>query len=133
VHAARVHRGQSRLVGSKITRVGNPDSNLNQLAAEQLALGPGLLQRVANPGQGRPPTERLVRQPADHGVTPTPFAAGPSAPLVGLDDPASQHSTVRFEGWPGDDKAELVEPQNVVRSGQAKVASGMSRSSRWAV
>jgi hypothetical protein len=51
-----------------------------------------------------------VRQPADHGVTLTSFAAAPSAPLVGLDDPASQHSTVGFEALAGDDKAELVEP-----------------------
>ena len=33
-------------VGSKVTRVGLPDTNLNQLTAEQLALGPSLLQRV---------------------------------------------------------------------------------------
>ena len=33
-------------VGSKITRVGIPDTNLNQLTAEQLAQGTPLLQRV---------------------------------------------------------------------------------------
>jgi Carboxypeptidase regulatory-like domain len=36
-------------VGSKITRVGLPDSNLNQLTVEQLAQGPALQQRVPNP------------------------------------------------------------------------------------
>lgn len=36
-------------VGSKITRVGVPDTNVNQLSVEQLALGPALLQRVPNP------------------------------------------------------------------------------------
>lgn len=36
-------------VGSQITRVGLPDSNINQLSAEQLALGPELLTRVPNP------------------------------------------------------------------------------------
>jgi hypothetical protein len=35
--------------GSKITRVGLPDTNLNQLNVEQLALGSSLQQRVANP------------------------------------------------------------------------------------
>jgi len=36
-------------VGSKITHVGIPDTNLNQLTAEQLAQGPSLLQRIPNP------------------------------------------------------------------------------------
>jgi hypothetical protein len=36
-------------VGSNITHVGIPDTNLNQLSASQLALGSALLQRVANP------------------------------------------------------------------------------------
>ena len=32
-------------VGSKITRVGIPDTNLNQLTVDQLANGPALLRR----------------------------------------------------------------------------------------
>lgn len=36
-------------VGSTITRVGIPDTNLNQLSTEQLALGPALTERVPNP------------------------------------------------------------------------------------
>jgi hypothetical protein len=36
-------------VGSRITHVGIPDSNLNQLTVEQLALGNALLARVPNP------------------------------------------------------------------------------------
>jgi hypothetical protein len=62
-----------------------------------------------------------------------PLEAAPSAPLVGLDDPASQHSTVGFEALAGDDKAELVEP---AERGQVRASEGsvsMSRSSRWAV
>jgi hypothetical protein len=35
--------------GSKITHVGIPDTNINQLTAAQLALGPALLERVPNP------------------------------------------------------------------------------------
>ena len=42
-------------VGSRITRVGVPDTNLNQLTAAQLALGPALLQRVPNPYFGHIP------------------------------------------------------------------------------
>ena len=36
-------------VGSKITRVGLPDTNVNQLSVEQLSQGASLLQRVPNP------------------------------------------------------------------------------------
>ena len=36
-------------VGSNITHVGVPDSNLNQLTSDQLARGSALLQRVPNP------------------------------------------------------------------------------------
>src|SRR5207248_3723680 len=42
-------------VGSHITRVGIPDSNLNQLSVDQLALGSALLQRVPNPYFGAIP------------------------------------------------------------------------------
>ena len=40
---------EAAYVGSKITRIGIPDSNLNQLTVEQLALGAALLERVPNP------------------------------------------------------------------------------------
>jgi hypothetical protein len=36
-------------VGSKITRVGIPDTNLNQLSVDQLTRGAALLERVENP------------------------------------------------------------------------------------
>ena len=42
-------------LGSKNTRLGIPDSNINQLPAEYLALGPALLSRVANPYFGQVP------------------------------------------------------------------------------
>jgi hypothetical protein len=50
-------------VGSKITRVGIPDTNLNQLTAEQLALGPALLQRVPNPYFGIIPRASSLGDP----------------------------------------------------------------------
>src|SRR3989442_13781869 len=40
---------EAAYVGSNITHVGIPDSNLNQLSVDQLALGAALLQRVPNP------------------------------------------------------------------------------------
>jgi len=43
-------------VGSHIVRVGIPDSNLNQLTADQLAQGPALLQTVPNPYFGQIPS-----------------------------------------------------------------------------
>jgi hypothetical protein len=38
--------------GSKLTRIGVPDTNLNQLTAAQLAAGPALVQQVPNPFYG---------------------------------------------------------------------------------
>ncbi|WP_239490287.1 TonB-dependent receptor [Luteitalea sp. TBR-22] len=51
-------------VGSHITRVGLPDSNLNQLTAEQLAIGPPLLTRVANPWFGEIPRSSSLGDPS---------------------------------------------------------------------
>lgn len=42
-------------LGSKLTRLGVPDVNLNQLSAEQLTLGAQLTQQVANPYFGQIP------------------------------------------------------------------------------
>ena len=49
--------------GSKITRVGLPDVNLNQLTADQLAQGPALLQRVPNPFFGAIPRSSSLGDP----------------------------------------------------------------------
>jgi Carboxypeptidase regulatory-like domain/TonB dependent receptor len=46
--------------GSKITHVGIPDVNINQLSAEQLALGSQLLTQVANPCFGRVPASSSI-------------------------------------------------------------------------
>ncbi|MBI2188350.1 MAG: carboxypeptidase regulatory-like domain-containing protein [Acidobacteria bacterium] len=50
-------------VGSKITRVGLPDTNLNQLSVEQLAQGASLLQRVPNPYFGTIPRSSSLGDP----------------------------------------------------------------------
>jgi hypothetical protein len=50
-------------LGSKITNIGIPDSNINQLTEEQLALGPTLLQRVANPFFGIIPRSSSIGDP----------------------------------------------------------------------
>ena len=49
--------------GSKITHVGIPDTNINQLTVEQLALGPALLQRVPNPFFGQIPRSSSLGDP----------------------------------------------------------------------
>ena len=49
--------------GSKITHVGIPDTNINQLTAEQLALGPALLVRVPNPFFGQIPRSSSLGDP----------------------------------------------------------------------
>lgn len=49
--------------GSRVTRLGVPNANLNQLAAEQLALGPLLLQQVSNPFVGEVPQSSSLGGP----------------------------------------------------------------------
>src|SRR5438067_1599100 len=50
-------------VGSNITHVGVPDTNLNQLSADQLALGTSLLARVPNPYFGIIPRSSSLGDP----------------------------------------------------------------------
>jgi hypothetical protein len=50
-------------LGSKITHVGIPDSNINQLTVEQLALGPALQVRVQNPYFGTIPRSSSIGDP----------------------------------------------------------------------
>ncbi len=49
--------------GSKITRVGLPDTNVNQLTVDQLAEGAPLLQRVSNPYFGIIPRSSSLGDP----------------------------------------------------------------------
>lgn len=50
-------------VGSHIVHVGIPDSNLNQLTANQLSQGATLTQRVTNPYYGQLPTGSTLNTP----------------------------------------------------------------------
>src|SRR5215208_7032040 len=50
-------------LGSKITNVGIPDSNINQLTEDQLKLGPTLLERVTNPFFGIIPRSSSIGDP----------------------------------------------------------------------
>ena len=50
-------------LGSNITHVGIPDSNLNQLTVDQLALGSALLTRVPNPFSGIVPRSSSLGDP----------------------------------------------------------------------
>lgn len=54
---------EAAYTGSTITRVGIPDSNLNQLSASQLALGGALLERVPNPYFGQIPRASSLGDP----------------------------------------------------------------------
>ncbi len=49
--------------GSKGTHIGIPDTNINQLTADQLALGSSLLQRVPNPFFGEIPASSSLGGP----------------------------------------------------------------------
>jgi hypothetical protein len=50
-------------LGSKITNIGIPDSNINQLTEEQLTLGPTLLEKVSNPYFGIIPRSSSIGDP----------------------------------------------------------------------
>jgi hypothetical protein len=50
-------------LGSKLTRLGVPDVNLNQLTVEQLALGSQLTQQVTNPFYGQVPANTSLGTP----------------------------------------------------------------------
>ena len=66
--------------GSKITHVGIPDTNLNQLTVAQLAQGPALLQRVPNPFFGTIPRSSSL--------------GDPTIPLAQLLKPYPEYTTV---------------------------------------
>ena len=59
--------------------------------------------------RGRPPAQRLVRQPTDHGVPRRALAAAAATPLIRFEDCAGQHRSVGFESLSDDGKAETVE------------------------
>jgi hypothetical protein len=50
-------------LGSKITNIGIPDSNINQLTEEQLKLGSTLLERIPNPLFGTIPRSSSIGDP----------------------------------------------------------------------
>ncbi len=60
-------------LGSKLTNLGVPDVNLNQLTDEQLALGSALTQQVPNPFFGEIPASSSLG-----GATDRPPAAAPA-------------------------------------------------------
>jgi uncharacterized membrane protein YkvA (DUF1232 family) len=74
-------------------------------------------------GRGAPP-DRLVSQPADHGVTRGAFASAAAAPLVRLHDPARQDSSAGLEALPHDVEAELVQTSE---RGQVRARGGSAR------
>ena len=71
---------EAAYVGSKITHVGIPDTNLNQLTVEQLAQGASLLQRVPNPYFGSIPRSSSL--------------GDPTIPVAQLLKPYPQYTTV---------------------------------------
>jgi hypothetical protein len=54
---------EAAYAGSKVTHVGIPDTNINQLTVEQLRLGPALLERVENPFFGQIPRASNLGDP----------------------------------------------------------------------
>lgn len=61
-------------IGSKITHIGIPDTNINQLTVEQLALGSALTQQVPNPFYGQIPVSSSIGGPTiSHAQLLKPF------------------------------------------------------------
>ena len=87
-------------VGSKITHVGIPDTNLNQLTVEQLAIGAPLQQPVPNPFFGIDSPFLVARRSDDH-----QGAAAQAVPAVHDREPVSQqrrhHDLQRLHGEAG--------------------------------
>ena len=84
---------------------------------------PALAAAVAADGDveaGGSPPERLVRQPPDHGVAEDSLAAAAVAPVIGVDDPAREHGTIRIETLPGHDQPELVQAAEHCQVGAAE-------------
>jgi hypothetical protein len=73
---------EAAYVGSNITHVGIPDTNLNQLSVSQLAVGSALTERVPNPY---------------FGIIPRSSSLGdPTIPLAQLLKPYPEYTTVSF-------------------------------------
>ncbi len=72
----------------------------------------------------RAPAQRFVRQAPDHGVTRRALATAAAAPLIGLDDTASENCATGFESLAGDLEAELVEAAEL---GQLRTSEGCVR------
>ena len=86
---------EAAYVGSIITHVGLPDSNLNQLSVAQLALGPTLLERVPNPYFGIiPRSSSLGDQEITRGQLMKPYPEYTTVSLY-----RNNVGTTRYEGF----------------------------------
>jgi hypothetical protein len=106
-------------LGPRLRRLGGV------LAPQMCAAGAPVLAE-GDHQRGRAPTERFVRQPANHCVAGCPFASAAAAPLVGLDDAAGQHCPVGFESLAGDLESELVES---AKGGQVRAGESLTTGS----
>jgi hypothetical protein len=85
---------EAAYVGSHITHVGIPETNLNQLTAEQLALGAPLLQRVPNPYFGIVPRSSSLGDPTiPYGQLLKPYPAYTTVSLY-----RNNVGTTRYDG-----------------------------------
>ena len=88
---------RSAYVGSKITHVGIPDTNLNQLTVDQLAHGRAAAAAVPNPVLRHHPALVVARRSDDSGG-----AAAQAVPAVHDREPLPQQR--RDDGLPGRDR-----------------------------
>ena len=72
---------------------------------------------------GGSPSQREVRQPADHRAHRDTWAAAPPTPVIGLDNPARQDRTLRLHELAGDFQTEAVHTAegSEIRHGEGSV------------
>jgi hypothetical protein len=113
-----------------------PQTPARQLRPRRGGVAGVLAPHVPTPGapvaahrhfqRGRPPPERLVRQPTDHGVTRQALAAATATPLVRFDRTAGQHRPIRLQPLPDHFQAEFVQASEPGQVGTSEGSVGHS-------
>jgi len=105
-------------------RLGRP---AGVFAPHMSAASAGVAADRHNQGGGPPPQWLVGELPGD-GVTRHALTAAAATPalgaVVGIDDPAREHRSIRFESLTGHDEAELVE---AAERGQVRASEGSVR------
>ena len=109
---------EAAYVGSNITHVGIPDTNLNQLTVDQLALGAPLLQRVPNPYFGIIPRSSSLGDPTIPVGAAAEAVSRSTRPSASIATTSARRATTGLE----------LEPRQRLRARAARTRSRYTRS-----